>query len=178
MKKITIADKKILSLVKEKNDLVAKGKEFTTKIEGIAAEIASLDKQERAITDKVQPTDLICKGDAIKNKIDEMVEELGKIGDEIAKQKIAAIPEDMVKRHYALRSEKEAMEIERNKVGLKIQKIKSKVIPMIQKACLKDLDDEYTDLETAKIAGDKVVVSTFSHLENWKKSFKRNSKNI
>ena len=105
-----------------------------------------------------------------------MVVELGKLGDQIQKAKIDAIPEHMKIEHYALRGRKEELELQRNKIGLKVQKVKDKVRPMIQKACKPHLEDDFEDLETAKLAGNTVIVKKFSHLESFKKSFILNNK--
>lgn len=167
---IKIDNKKIYNLLLEKDKIVKEGRGISAQIETIESKIATLDKKERAITEKVNPKDLIERGDALKDEINNKIKELEKIAKEIEDVKIKAIPEDMVKEHYALRAEKEKKERERNKLALKVQKIKDKVIPLIQKEMKSHLND-YEDIETAKIMGDKVVIETFSHLEEWKKQF-------
>jgi predicted nucleic acid-binding Zn-ribbon protein len=173
---IKLDEPKVYALVKEKDSLVNEGRALSKKIDSISIAIKAIDDEERKITDKVLPKDLLIRGEALKAEINKKVEELGKIGDEIAKAKIDAIPKELKDRHYSLRADRERMEKERNKIGLKIQKVKSKLVPMVQKAAKPFLKDEFEDFDTAKIVGKQVHVSTFSHLENWKQSFKKGAR--
>lgn len=169
---ITIKNKKVVTLLKEKEELVLTGRETSKKIEALDLKIFNLDKKERKITDSVLPKELLEKGEALKAKINLEVEELQKIGQEIENAKIEAIPQSMVDEHYAYRDEKEKLEKERNKIALKIQKIKDKVIPLIKKEVAPQIG-EYEDIESSEIINDEVVIKTFDRLEEFKKSFKK-----
>jgi ABC-type Zn uptake system ZnuABC Zn-binding protein ZnuA len=77
----------------------------------------------------------------------------------------------MKDKHYALKDELEAFRIARNKIALKVQKIKDRVTPLVKKEVAPHLG-EYDDTETVQIVRGKIIVQTFSHLEEWIARFK------
>lgn len=173
---IKITNKRIADYLRQKDVLVNEGRAISKELVDIEHKIATLDRKERKITEKVQPQELLEQGEKLKGEINTMVEELQKIGKAIEDAKIAAIPEDMVKNHYALRDLKEKKERERNKIALKIQKIKDKVSPIIRKEVKPLLKEEYDDIESADVDGDEIVIKTFNHLEEWKAFWRKKNK--
>jgi len=169
---IILKNKKIVSYLTEKEQLVNEGRRISKEIVKIEKEIASLDKKEKKITEKVNPAELIEQGEKLKAEINVKIGELQKISDQIGDAKIKAIPEKMVKRHYALRGDKEQLERERNKLALKVQKIKDRVIPLIKKE-VTPLLQEYEDIEKVDVKKGEAVVTLFNHLEEFKRNFKK-----
>lgn len=169
---IILKNKKILEYLLQKEDLVKTGRKMSKDIEKIEKEIATLDKEERKITDKVLPKDLIDEGEKLKAEINSKIEVLGEISKKISDAKLAAIPEIMVKKHYKLRDDKEQLERERNKIALKIQKVKDRLIPLVKKEVTPQLQ-EFEDIEKVEIKKGEAVVSVFNHVEEFKKTFKK-----
>ena len=167
---IKIENKKILTLLQDKESLIIEGRKVSYHLEKVETKIANLTKKEKEITSKIEPKDLIDKGNIINTHIDELMKDLQKVADAIYDLKYNAIPEEIRKEHQELVSRKEQLEIDRNKIALKVQKVKDRVIPMIRKEVAPKLA-EYEDIETAQIKGKTVTVKTFNHLEDWKKSW-------
>jgi len=169
---IKIKNKKILEYLKQKDIYVKQGRLLSTEIEEIEKNIEELDKAEKEYTTKCEPKELMEEGKNLQDQINELITKLQSISEKIQDEKIASIPKDMVDKHYKLRDKKEKLERERNKVALKIQKIKDRVVPLIQKSVTPKLA-QYEDIEKAEVMEDEIVVTTFNHLEEFKKRFKR-----
>lgn len=167
---ITIANKQLRKLLGDKDELVTKGRNISSKIEKVEKQIEDMKVLQRKYTDECNPDWLINQGDALQKEINGKIEELEAIGEEVQKLKIAAIPKEHVSKYETLKAEKEELERERNKVFLKVQKIKDRAVPIIQ-AEVKPKLSKYEDINTADIKGDVIVVTTFSHLEDWKAKF-------
>lgn len=173
---IEINSKRLHDLICDKDALVSTGRQISRNIEDIERKIKVFEEKEKAITGKViPPKELTDKGDALVKQITGLNIELTKIADSINKSKMDAIPKDMLEDHKALLKDKEKLERERNKVALKVQKIKDKVVPIVQRE-VKPMLEDYDDIETAKVKDGKVVISTFNHLEDFKKKFSLNKK--
>jgi len=171
---IKLTNKKIITLLSDKDALVTSGRDVSKKIEEVEYKIKTCEDKEKVITLKVEPKELGDRAEKLKLEINEKIKEFEKIASDIVKEKMEAIPKDLEKTHRDLMSEKEKLERERNKIALKVQKIKDRVVPMIKKEVEPQLK-EYEDIETAVLKNGEVMVKTFSHLEEFKKSF--NAKN-
>lgn len=170
-----IINKKIVALLKEKDELVKQGRSVSNQIEKLELKIKELEDKEKAITEKVQPTELGEEAEKLKAEINEKIKQFEKIAQDIVTTKLKAIPEVIEKKHKDLLSEKEKLERDRNKLALKVQKVKDKVVPMLQKEIKPHLK-EYEDVESAELKGEVVKVTIFSHLEEFKKSYKAKNK--
>lgn len=172
---IRIKDKKLVEMVREKEKMVEEGRAVSVQLESIDAQLEILKEKEKEYSSQVVPEDLIVQGEALRVEINAKAEELQNLANKIHEMKLNGIPEDIKEQHIALAKEKDALEKTLNKIGLKIEKFKSKYIPKIQKIARPKLgDDPFEDLETSKLDGDEIVVTTFSHLENFKKRFIEN----
>lgn len=171
MEIITIVNKQIRDLLTLKEEEVKKGRKSSGRLEIIERKIEENKKKQRKHTEACEPKEVIARGDALKNKIEAELKELEEIGNEVQALKIAAIPQRLKDEYEALKKERDAEEETRNKHALKVQKIKDKVIPMIQKEAAPHITNEYDDIESAQIRGEKILVRLFNHLEDWKKSF-------
>lgn len=170
---ITLENKKLHDLIVQKDAEVDIGRGISRKIEAIETKIKRFEQKEKTITAKViPPKELTDRGDAIVREVTKLQTELTKIANQINDSKLAAIPEDMKEEHMALLKEREKLERGRNKIALKVQKIKDKLIPIVQRE-VKPLLKEYDDIETARAKDGKVVISTFNHLEEFKRKFHR-----
>jgi seryl-tRNA synthetase len=167
---IKLANKKLRDLLTEKDVLVRAGRKISGAIEILERKLEKQKDIQRKYTEECNPTELIEKGNALQDKLNEGIAELEKIGEEIQAIKIAAIPAQHVAEYERLKTEKEEKERDRNKIFLKVQKIKDRSIPIIQKE-VKPLLKDYEDINTADLKGDVVVVTTFSHLEDWQEKF-------
>lgn len=167
---ITIKDKKLVDMLKQKEVLVEEGRAISKKMESIERDIEKCETEEKKITAEVEPVELKEEAEAFKKEIDELIKKFEKVANLITKTKLDAIPKDLADRHRALMKEREEKERERNKVALKIQKIKDRIVPKIA-VIVKPQLKEYEDVETATIKNDEIVIKTFSYLEEWKKGF-------
>lgn len=169
-KVLNIENKKIFGYLKDKDTLVKEGRKISQTIDDIQSEIMKLEADEREITGKVEPKELIEEGTKLQVEINASINKLEKLAKKIEQEKLDAIPADIKKKHLALIDKKQEKERERNKVALKVQKIKDRVVPMIKKEVTPHLE-QYEDIETAVVKGQKVEIQIFSHLEQWKAAF-------
>lgn len=169
---ITIVNKKLRQYLQEKDTLVKKGRKKSEEIEEVEKGIEAVKEEQRKYTNDCNPTDLIKLGDALRDKINKDIEELEKIGAKIQQIKIEAIPQKLKDRFDTLKKAKEVMERDRNKIALTVQKIKDRAIPLIQKEMKSHLK-EYDDIETAVLKGEKIQVTVYNRLEEWKAGFKK-----
>ncbi len=171
---ITLDNKKIFGYLKDKEDLVTEGRKVTAELEKVEHKIKVLESREKVITAKVKVDPKIEEaGNLLVKEMDEKMKELQKLGDRVEQIKLEAIPDEIKKAHHELLAEREKLERDRNKIALKVQKIKDRVIPLIQKETKPLLAKEYDDIETAKIKDDKIIVTTFNHLDEWKRNFRK-----
>lgn len=171
---IELDNAKLAKLITDKDILVTEGRKISREIEDIEFKAKEFENKEKKITAKIiPPKELTDKGDDLVKQITNLNTELTKIADQINKSKLDAIPKEMKEEHLQLLKDKERLERDRNKIALKVQKIKDKCIPLIQKEVKPFLKEEYDDIETAKVKDGKVVISTFNHLVDWKRAFKR-----
>lgn len=169
---IKLKNKQIAKYLKEKDDLVTKGRAISVELEELDKKIDANNKKQLEITAKVDPKELVKEGEALQKKINKDLETLNEVGNKIMKAKLDGIPEEVKKEFFVLKTEHESLEKERNKIALKVQKIKDRVIPIIQRECKPQLS-EYEDIESTEIRGDNVLVKTFDHLEEFKAKFKK-----
>lgn len=173
---LEIENKKIHDFIVTKDELVNQGRKISMEIETIEKKCAVLEKKEKAITAKVEPPkELTDEGDKLAKSIETTMKRLEELGKLVEKAKLEAIPKDMKDEHMALLKQKEALERDRNKIALKVQKIKDRVVPLIQKQ-VKPLLKEFDDVETAKTKNGKVIISTFNHMDDWKRAFRNKSR--
>lgn len=173
---IELNNKKIYDLLEQKEVLVKAGRKLSSEIETLQHKITKYQDKEKKITEACKVPDLEKKIETLGKEVEERVNEMEKILEEIRNIKLASIPADLKKEHLELIKQREAKERERNKVALKIQKIKDKVVPVIQVET-KPFLKEYDDIETAELKDGLIKITTFNHLENWKKEFRSRSKN-
>lgn len=179
---ITLENKRVHDYIVQKDALVTDGRKISQEIEQLEVQIKRYEDKEKALTSKIiPPKELTDKGDALTNQINKLAEELTKLSDEITRSKLAAIPKDMKEAHMKLLKDKEVKERDRNKIALKVQKLKDKLVPIVQREVAPMIKQKrmveidmglYDDIETAKTRDGKVVISTFNHLEDWKKKFR------
>lgn len=167
---ITIKDKKLVEMLKQKQELVLEGRTISKALEAIGRDIEKCETEERKITAEVEPVELRAEAEALKTQIDELIKQFEKKANLITKTKLDAIPKELADKHKDLMKKREEKERERNKVALKIQKIKDRIVPKIA-VIVKPQLGEYEDVETAIIKNDEIVIKTFSYLEEWKKGF-------
>lgn len=173
MRTITIENPKAVDFIRLKDSLVEGGIKLSREIEKLEDIIAKQNDVERKYTDKDTPEikNLIEEGDVIEKEMNERMKELEELGNKIMALKLEQIPEDLMKKHYDLRKEKEEKERERNKVALRVQKIKDRLVPLMRKILKPELT-EFEDTETVKVAGNKLEVNIFSHLDDWTRKFR------
>jgi len=172
---ITIKDKKLVEMLKQKEALVIEGRNISKILEAIERDIEKCETEERKITAEVEPKELAEEAEAMKKEIDALIKKFEKVANEITKTKLDAIPKELADKHKDLMKKREERERERNKVALKIQKIKDRIVPKIA-AIVKPQLNEYEDVETAVVKNDEIVIKTFSYLEEWKKAFNAKKK--
>lgn len=171
---ITLENKKLHDLISEKDELVNGGRKISMEIEKLQFKIKRCEDKEKRITGKViPPKELTDKGEELVKQIKSIDEELAKIIKKINDYKLEAVPKDLKDEHHLLMKNVEELERDRNKVALKVQKIKDKIIPIIQREVKPLLQDTFDDIETAKIKDGKIQITTFNHVEEFKKRFKK-----
>ncbi len=171
---ITIENKRLHDLIVDKDLHVTQGRGISKEIENLEIKIKRIENKEKKITGSVvPPKELTDKGDELLKVLNKIDKELTEIAEGIEKAKLDAIPKEMKDEHMDLLKLRENLERDRNKVALKVQKIKDKCIPIIQKEVKPLLNDKYDDIETAKTKDGKVLITTFNHLEEFKRKFNR-----
>lgn len=167
---ITIKDKKLVDMLKQKEELVLEGRNISKVLEAIGRDIEKCETEERKITAEVEPAELRAEAEAFQTEINALIKKFEKVANQITKTKLDAIPKELADKHKDLMKKREEKERERNKVALKIQKIKDRIVPKIA-VIVKPQLGEYEDVETAIVKDDVIVIKTFSYLEEWKKGF-------
>jgi len=171
---ITLEHTKLHSLIEDKDALVNIGRGISKNIEDLQKKVLRCEEKEKRITAKViPPKELTDRGDVLVKTLTETDKELEKIIKKINDSKLEAVPKELKDEHYAFLAEIEKLERDRNKIALKVQKIKDKIIPIVQKEVKPLLNDEYDDIETAQAKDGKVIITTFNHLTEFKKRFKK-----
>lgn len=171
---IELNNPRIVKLIKDKDAFVTEGRNITRDMEKLDVKIRTYEAREKILTARVKaPQDLVDKGEKLTEIVNSSMKELEALGKQIEEIKLAAIPADMKNEHLQLLKNKEKLERDRNKVALKIQKIKDKVVPIIQKEMKPLMETEFDDIETATVKGDKLVIKTFNHLEDFKSKFRK-----
>ncbi len=174
MTPIILDNKKIHDLIVAKDTITNSVRKLSGDIESLDIKIKRFEQKEIRITEKViVPKELTDRGDEIVKQIGLLDKELGILLKKINDAKLSAVPKEMKDEHMQLLKDKEVIERERNKVALKVQKIKDKLIPLVQKEVTPLLHDRFDDIETAKTKDGKVYISTFNHLDEYKKKFRR-----
>lgn len=169
---IELQNKQIADLIVAKDDLVTIGRGITAEMEALEKKVRKCEDKEKAITAKEKPDPTLkAEGDALVEVFNNALKRIEEIGQAIEDKKLAAIPKELIDEHKGYLKDIEKLERDRNKIALKVQKIKDRVVPMIQKE-VKDKLEEYDDIETAKVKDGKVVLTTFNHLQDWKRKFK------
>lgn len=169
---IELQHKKLRDLILLKDEIVTGGRKLTSEIERLERQVRVFEDKEKKITGKVEPdAALKAEGDALVEVFNKTLNRLEVIGKAIEKKKLEAIPDDVREGHKAVLKEIEKLDRDRNKAALKVQKIKDRIIPIIQGE-VKPMLKEYDDIETAQVRGDKVIITTFNHLNDWMRKFK------
>ncbi len=169
---IKLKNIKLVTLLTSKEELVKDGIKITKELEALEAKVTSYENKEKMITKRVKVSpELEEKGNVLAKEINEKIKALDVIAKEIEDIKLAAVPKDMKEAHLALMKKREVLERDRNKIALKIQKIKDRVVPIIKKEVKPLLQNEYDDIETAKVVDGEIVIETFNYLEDFKKKF-------
>jgi len=175
MQTLKLTNKKLLELLRLKDNIVKDGRKISQEIEELDKEITKCEEEEREITAKVEPIELGEQAEKLKNEINKQIKKFEALAKKIKNTKLDAIPKDLEAKHKDLMAKKEKLERDRNKIALKVQKIKDRVVPIIQKEVKPKLE-EFEDIETAELEGSEVVVKTFSYLEEWKKAYRDKNK--
>ena len=170
-----IINKKLHALLQEKDELVKQGRKLSAKVDITNLKIQKNEEKQRKYTNECEPKELIEKGNALAVVIEQNLTELENLQKEIHKLKIEAIPPAIAKEFEDLKVELDGYENARNKIALKVQKIKDRAVPIIQKE-VKPYLEEFDDIDTAELKGEKIIVKTFNHLEKYKESFRAKSK--
>lgn len=172
MKTIKIKDKRVLTLLQDKDALVTVGRKISDDIEKIEKKITVCENKEKKITANRQNAVLGNRAEELKTQINALIKEFEAVASDITVDKLSAIPKELEKTHKDLMKAKEDKEQERNKIALKVQKIKDRVIPIIHKEVKPQLV-EYEDIQTAEIVKGEVVVKIYSKLEEWKEAYQK-----
>ena len=168
---VELENVKLFKLIEDKDALVKVGRKISSELETLEFKINKLQEKEKVITGKYEPKDLLARGEIVRLQMERNMKEFNKVSAEIHQAKLDQIPKSMKDDHYALMKIREEKEEERNKIALKIQKIKDKLIPILKKEITPFLK-EYEDTQTVELKNGKIVVETFSYLEDFKKQFK------
>jgi DNA repair ATPase RecN len=171
---LILENKKLHDYIEAKDKLVMEGRGISRQIEMLDIKVKRFEEKEKRITEKAKPAkELTDRGDAIVKELKKLDDELDKLVKKIQEDKLSAIPKDLETDHKAVMADREKLERERNKIALKVQKIKDKIIPLVRLEVKPLLQDPYDDIETAQIKDGKVVISTFNHIDEFKKRFKK-----
>lgn len=170
---LEIENKKMYDLVSQKDQIYEDGLKTIALMEAEDKIIKSFEEQEKRITGKVKPDEKLKEeGDALAVIFNDTLKKLDEIGNKIEAEKMKAIPQEIIDNHKLALKRREELERVHNKEMLKIQKIKDRLIPLI-KTSVKPFLQEYDDVETAIIKGNKVTFRVYNHIEDYKRKFKK-----
>jgi len=172
---IELDNQKMYKLIESKDELVKLGRKISSELETIEFKINKLQDKEKVITGKSESKELLTRGEIARLEMERATKSFDKVAAEIHAFKLAAIPVQMKKDHYDLMAFRETKEEDRNKIALKIQKIKDKLIPLLKKE-IEPFLKEYEDTQTVELKNGKIIVETFSYLDDFKKQFKNKKK--
>jgi seryl-tRNA synthetase len=172
-KAITIENDKLKNLLEKKSELIMKGRGVSEEIEKLETEMAEIDKQIQDEEKKVDVTDLDEKAKVLIEKVNEAIKEMDEIKKEIYDRMMNQVPPELHTKYDELNKAKEEKDLERNKIALKAQKYNDKIIPISREMMQPFLEDIYEDYDTLYLEDGEIVATIFSHLDDFKKNFKR-----
>lgn len=163
-------NKQLRGYLEKKNDLVKEGRKLSARIEILTIKLEKNKEKQRKYTAEIEPKELIDRGNALDKQIASLLTELEGIQKEVHALKVQNIPQSVGEEYESLKAQIEELEIERNKKALGVQKLKDRIIPLTQKL-VGDTLDEFEDLSTVELKNEKIIVTVFSHLEDFKEKF-------
>lgn len=174
---VILEDKKLRTLLEEKDELVITGREASIEIEEKEQEMKSVEDEIKKAEDTADMTDLIENAKVITEEFNAVVQKM-----EIAKQAMfdrarSAVPPELYTKYEDIKKLKEDLETERNKIGLKIQQKKDKIIPLVQKLMKPYLENEFEDYDGIRIEDGQMIGTIFNHLHDFTNRFKTRNKN-
>lgn len=168
-------NKQLRGYLEKKNELVKDGRKLSAKIEILNIKLEKNKEKQRKYTAEIEPKELIEKGNALSKQIENALTNLEEIQKEVHAMKIKNIPESVGNEYESIKKDIEELEIERNKKALGIQKLKDRIVPLTQKLVGNALS-EFEDLETVELKGEKIIVTVFSHLDDFTRKFREGKK--
>lgn len=170
-RKVILEDKKLLSLLQEKNDLGIVGYNLTTDIEAKEAELQKIDEEIQAAEKQVDVSDLLEIAKGITEEFNAIVAKMETHKKTTFERIKAEVPAELYDRYTAAEKDKKKLESDRNKVGLKMQQKKDKIIPITRKLMKPHLENEYEDYDSVRLENGEIISTIFNHLEDFKTRF-------
>ena len=175
-REIVLEDKKILKLLKEKDETLKYGRKYYDEAELLEAKLLDIDKEMQDLENAVDIADLKDEAVGLTNEFNAVKEKMDNLNQRVVDRKKVAVPQELKDKYDATKAEKEKFENLRNKAALKIQKINDKTIPLVRRLMRPFLQGIYEDYDSARLEGDTVVATVFSHLDDFEKNFANRKK--
>lgn len=174
---VKLDDPKLKGLIVQKGDLILEGRKKSEEIDLIKESQEAVNKQLIEAESKVEIKDLHEKGNNIVKQMEKLADDLNVIKQEVFDRVKAYTDQSMRDQYETLDKQRKKAENDLNKIGHKVQKVKDKILPLVQKLGSPHLEDEFEDYATTRLDDDGTpILEIFSHLENWKDSFRKNNK--
>lgn len=170
---VKIKDDHLKDLIIKKGDAIEAGRKVSKEIDDMESELKAIEAKMIKLEEAVDVSALIKEGKALADQLKPILQKISDKQGEINKAKASAVPKELKDEYDAKKAWKEVLETDRNKQALRAQKFKDKIIPLGQKLAKPHLLDVYEDYDTLELKDDEIVLTVFSHLENFKAKFNK-----
>lgn len=174
---VTLEDKKLRTLLEEKEELILNGREASLEIEEKEKEMQAIDQEIQTSESEVDMTDLLEEAKGITEEFNAVVAKMEASKKAMFDRAKAYVPAELYEKYENKKKEKEDLELERNKIGLKIEQKKDKIIPLVRELMKPYLENEFEDYDSIRLENEKIVGTIFNHLDDFSKRFKSRNKN-
>lgn len=175
-REIKLENEELKNLIIEKSKLVEEGRARSVEIEKLEIEMTETEELLKAEEKKVDLKEFQKKEKAISKRMEKCIKDIDAIKLAIYAKIKAETPQELRDKYDIANKQKEEKETERNKIALAAQKYNDKIIPLSRDLIKPLLKDEYEDNDSIMVKDGELVVSIFSHLDDFKTNFNRTKK--
>jgi uncharacterized protein YoxC len=175
-RRIVLHNEKLTKLLKEKTEMILEGRKISEDIDVLQEEMDSVDKEVQAVEATVQTEDLKAEAEELTVEFNSVMSKMEDNQKRLRERMIAVVPQELRDKYEQKKQKKEELERERNKIALKAQKWNDKIIPLGRKLMSPFIEDEFEDYDTIRFENGEVVATLFSHIDDFKKNFRKKRK--
>jgi len=172
-KQIELQDEKLLKLLEKKGEYITEGRKISLRLDEIEAKQIDIDKALVEAEKLIDISDIDADAQLITEEFNALKARMDTVNLAIRKRLSDKVPSNLKDEYDALNKEKIELEEQRNKYAIKAQKHNDKIIPLVRELLKPHLSNEFEDFGSVKIEDGKIKGEIFSHLEEFKTSFKK-----